>query len=154
MEFNSFGGFERHLLRVATSLPGHRHRMLEKAAKLVVRTAQAKVGVYQPAIGPFSAWPPLAQSTMDTRESLGFPTNQPLLRTRELGDSYAYHVHGAEADIGSPLQKALWMEAGTKNAPPRPVVGPALAQNAEKIVHILGAGMVRAFVGGVMEEII
>lgn len=153
MEFNSFGSFASHLALVAVRVTKSEHKVLERAGKLVLRQAQAKIGVYQPASGPFAAWAPLAESTQASRTALGFTANDPLLRMGELRESYGYEVDGHEVSVGSSLSKALWLEAGTIDMPPRSVVGAALSETAEQVVEILGGGVVGAIIGDHVVEL-
>src|SRR5207248_766217 len=53
----------------------------------IAERAREKLGTYQPAVGPFEAWPPLAEATKAGREAAGFPADEPLLRTGALADS-------------------------------------------------------------------
>jgi hypothetical protein len=146
MDFDSLTLFAGYVEKLASGHPIRKQRALDQVGKLVVRAARAKMGVYQPSAGPFVAWQTLAQSTQNSRAELGFPSNQPMLRMRELGDSYTHSVESDGVSIGSPLPKARWLEQGTSHMTPRSVVGAALVENKEKIVNMLGAAVVRGLV--------
>lgn len=122
-------------------------KALEHVAQKVEATAKAEIGVYQEAIGPFPAWPQLAQSTQDERERLGFSANDPLLRTGELRDSIGHSVSGLEAEIGSDSDIMVYQEMGTSRIPPRPVLGPAAEHNHDVILKELGGAVVAGLLG-------
>jgi hypothetical protein len=121
---------------------------LEFVAQAVEKTAKGEVGVYQDAIGPFSEWPELAQSTQDQREHLGYSANDPLLRDGTMRDSISHKVEELEAQIGSDSDILVWQEFGTATIPPRPVLGPAAEHNHDLIVKELGGAVVAGLIGG------
>ena len=121
---------------------------LEKVAAAVEKTAKGEIGVYQDAIGPFSAWPELAQSTQDDRERLGYSANDPLLRDGTMRDSIEHRVAELEAEIGSDSDILVYQEFGTARIPPRPVLGPAAEHNHDLIMRELGGAVVAGLIGG------
>lgn len=123
-------------------------RGLKKCAVLVENTAKQEIGVYQGAIGPFSPWPALADSTQAERARLGYSPDEPLLRTGELRDSIKHEVDRLHAVIGSKEDKAAWQEFGTDKIPPRPFMGPAVIHNEKQILQILGKTVARGISGG------
>jgi len=60
---------------------------LTEGAQLVKKTAQEKIGEYQPAAGDLPAWAPLSPVTQADRVAKGFSPDNPLLRTGALRDS-------------------------------------------------------------------
>jgi phage gpG-like protein len=147
-EFNSLAAFASHLLAVEAAEVLALHHGLKAVAKAIEATAKAEIGHYQPAVGPFQAWPELADSTKADRVRQGFSENDPLLRTGEMRDSISHEVSGLEAVIGSDSDVMVWQELGTKTIPPRPVLGPAALLNEEKIKEILGKAAARGLLGG------
>lgn len=120
---------------------------LEDVAESIVQTAKDEIGFYQPAVGPFQDWAPLAESTEADKARKGFPLEAPLLRTGEFRDTWEHEVSGFQAVVGSKDKRAPWFEFGTVNMPPRPVLGPAVIHNEHTIRRILG----RAAVIGITE---
>jgi hypothetical protein len=121
---------------------------LERVARKVEATAKAEIGVYQDGIGPFGAWPALAESTQEERSRLGYSPNDPLLRDGTLRDSIGHEVAELEAVIGSTSDIMFYQEFGTARIPPRPVLGPAAERNHEAILEILGGAVVEGLIGG------
>lgn len=137
-EFSSIGAFIAHLATLEGRLALDSREALTDAAKLVEEQAKAEIGTYQPAVGPFAAWPELADSTKEDRASKGYPENEPLLRTGDLRDSISHEVHGLEAIIGSTEDVALYHELGTQHIPPRPFLGTAALFKEKEIVKLIG----------------
>ena len=125
----------------------HEKEALEKAAKLVERTAKAELGHYQDSAGPFGAWPELADRTQDDRVKAGFTANDPGLRTGEMRESIGHAVGDKEAVVGSNDENMVYFELGTVKQPPRSVLGTALVRKTPEVARILGEGVVSALVG-------
>jgi hypothetical protein len=120
---------------------------MEKAAALVEAEAKRVIGTYQEAAGPFEAWAPLANRTLETNTE-----NTPGLVTGEMRDSIGTHVEEHEASIGSNDPKLLWFELGTKSQPSRHVLGTAAVHVEKEVVEMLGHGAVKTLVGGGGQE--
>lgn len=146
--FNSLAEFASHLVVLETSEAIALHKGLDHVAKLIEKTAKSEIGHYQDAVGPFPAWADLADSTEAEKSRLGYPVDAPLLRTGELRESITHETHGFVAIIGSKSKIMEYQEFGTKNIPPRPVIGPAAVRNQENIQKIVGAAAVSGLVGG------
>ncbi|MGH8220883.1 MAG: HK97-gp10 family putative phage morphogenesis protein [Steroidobacteraceae bacterium] len=146
-EFRSFGAFAEHLLVREAAVVAAWHEVLEPIGAAVAKTARAKIGEYQSAEGPFPAWEPLAESTVEDRIARGYAPDEPLLRTGELQDSISHAVEGLEAAVGSTSEIAVYQELGTERMPPRPFLGPAVYQHARQIVEALGAVTVNGLTG-------
>lgn len=123
-------------------------RALEQCAVLVERTAKQEIGTYQDAVGPFPAWPQLANSTQEERARLGFTPDDPLLRRGDLRDSIEHETEQFRTVIGSKSEIAAYQEFGTSRIPPRPFIGPAVVHNEKKIVKLLGGAVARGISGG------
>ncbi len=147
-EFKSIGEFVKHLATVKVAEGLAVRSGLKRAAKLVEKQAKAEIGHYQKSVGPFQAWPELAESTREDRVQKGFTENDPLLRTGGLRDSISHQVSGLEAVIGSSSQVALWQELGTPKMPPRPFLGTALAHKEKQVVKLIGDHTVSALIDG------
>lgn len=145
-EFTSLGQFARHLATLEVGVALALRSGLDEVAVAVRDKAKDEIGTYQPAIGPFPAWSPLAESTIADRAAEGYSPDEPLLRTGEMRDSIDKDVSGMEATIGSTSDIAVYQELGTDKIPPRPFLGPAVLHNEELIKRILG----RAFVAGLL----
>ena len=134
------------------------HPVMDHIGEEVAHTAKDKLGLYNPAIGPFPAWAPLAESTKQQRSQAGFTENEPLLRDGALRDAIQHEAHAdhviigvrsgptsdGKADIGD---IGYWQEMGTASIPPRPFLQPALYQNQEHIVKLIGDHVVKKLKG-------
>lgn len=147
-EFGDVATFAAHLLTLNAAIEESTHRGLKKVATIIERDAKAQIGYYQPEVGPFQDWAPLADSTEVEKARLGYPSDAPLLREGDLRDSIEHEVAGHEAVIGSKSDIAEYQEFGTNTIPPRPFIGPAAFKNKEAIQHILGASLVHGLIGG------
>ena len=139
--------FIAHLGGATTRMDAARHAALERSAKLVEAEAKRLIGEYQDAAGPFPPWADLADRTKDERTRLGFPEDEPGLRTGEMRDSISHRVERAEAVVGSNNDKMVYFELGTVKQPPRSVLGGALVRNEEHVARILGEAAVAALIG-------
>ncbi len=146
MQFTSFGAFALHLVTLQSQQLREQEKGLEKVATAIEKTAKSELGVYQPAAGPFSAWPALAESTKEDRSAKGFPADEPLLRTGTLRNSISHQVKGSHAAVGSTSEVMVAQELGTARIPPRPVLGPAAIRNKKVIQKVLG----RAVLNGLL----
>lgn len=124
------------------------HKGMEDVGAVIERRAKEEIGEYQPAVGPFQAWPELAEVTKEDRLRLGFSENDPLFRTGELRDSLSHEAHGLEVAIGSTNETMVYHEFGTPKMPPRPVLGTAAFSSKEKVMAILGRAAAIGIAGG------
>lgn len=147
-EFADVATFAMHLLTLNAAIEHHAHKGLGKAAKIIERDAKRQIGHYQPEVGPFQDWAPLADSTEAEKARLGYPADAPLLRDGQLRDSIQHEVSGLEAVVGSKSDIAEYQEFGTRTIPPRPFIGPAAFKNKEAVQKILGASLVQGLIGG------
>jgi HK97 gp10 family phage protein len=83
-------------------------------------------------VGPFQAWAPLAESTIESKASQhlgkdGDPRTM-LYATGELHDSINYKVYSGKKEVvlGTDCPHAGFLEYGTGKMPPRPFVAPAM----------------------------
>lgn len=139
----SLASFSTHLAEMAVNTILSLNVGLHAAANVIEKDAKEKIGHYQDDSGPFPAWEPLADSTEEEKDRLGYPLNAPLLREGDLRDSIQHEVHMLEAIVGSKSPIAAYQEFGTDRIPPRPFIGPAAFENKEKIEGLLGAATVR-----------
>jgi|GEM_PF-340582 phage gpG-like protein len=148
MEVFDLEGFAVYLTHCAEK-GKQSHLGLELCAQIVEQTAKAEIGEYQPEAYPFPAWAPLAESTLEQKEKLGYsPPDNPLWRTGALRDSISHEVENDIATIGSDSEVMVYHEFGTSKMPMRPVLGPALMNNLKNIDAILG----HAATGGFIRE--
>lgn len=113
--------------------------------KEIEETAKEEIGVYQPAVGPFEAWSPLAESTKADRVRSGYSEDDPLLRSGELKNSIESEVVGLAAIVGTKSDIGYWKEAGTDHIPPRPFIGPAYVRKIDPLMESIGRAISRGF---------
>lgn len=148
MEFKSFGAFAAHLIALHARDKIVEHEALEHACVEIEDRAKAKFGEYQAEAGPFAAWAPLAQSTIDDRVAKGFTPDDPLLRSGETRDSIDHKVVANEGHVGSDSDVLLWLELGTSKMPPRSTLGAAAFEMGPKIAEEIGLEFVAFLSGG------
>lgn len=116
---------------------------LEYAAQVVEKAAKEELGTYQRKnMGAFAPWAELSDSTKANRRQAQstYGENAPLLRDGDLRASISHEtdISGHEAVIGTPLEKAIYLELGTKNMAPRSFLGLAAHRSRKKIIRIVG----------------
>jgi hypothetical protein len=146
-EFN-LAGFAAHLAVLSHEMHAHTEQGLHRALQVIQDDAVAQIGHYQDAIGNFSGWPALADSTEAQKARLGYPLDAPLLRTGELRESFSHQVEGHTGVVGSTDETMLYHELGTSKMPPRPVLGPAIVRSERKVEAIVGRSLVEGILGG------
>lgn len=136
---HSLTDFARDLARFEGLFMVEQREALEKACQIVEDEAKRVIGSYD------YGWQQLAPSTQAERVRLGYPANEPLLRSGDLRDSISHYLEGADlvpheisGYVGSPSKIALYQELGTSRIPPRSYLGGA-ARAKEMEVHELGA---------------
>lgn len=143
-EFSDLGAFAAHLAKRAVKTVAVLQAASEAIGVLVEKTAKAEIGHYQEAVGPFPAWAELADSTKESRLAAGYTENDPLLASGELQESFSHQSTALEVIVGTPEEKMIYLEFGTSKMPPRPVLGPAVFTNKEKIEAIAGTAAMSA----------
>ena len=144
----SLASFAEHLVMREIATLEALHHGLDAVAKKIEATAKEEIGVYQPEVGPFQEWAPLADSTENEKARLGYAVDAPLLRDGTLRDSIKHEVAGLEAVVGSESDIAAYQEFGTDKIPPRPFIGPAAFRNKENIEKMIGGAVVTGLIGG------
>lgn len=146
--FENIPSFLVHLASAAVAVKQAEHSSLKKAALLIQNEAKREIGHYQSAVGPFPEWAPLAESTEAQKASKGYRANAPLEATGEMRDNITHQISSLDAVIGSPDERAVFHEFGTSKMPPRPIFGPAVYKNLEKLHFIIGAEVVAGIIDG------
>lgn len=113
--------------------------------KEIEETAKEEIGVYQPAVGPFEAWAPLAESTKADRVRSGYTEDDPLERSGELKNSIEIEIVGLAGIVGTKSEIGLWQEVGTDRIPPRPFIGPAYVRKIDPLMESIGRAIRRGF---------
>lgn len=150
-QFASFEEFAQHLSKVVGRVNPERRTALRAIGAVVTATAKEKIGEYQPEVSApgadFLAWPALAEATVEDRVRQGFTPNDPLLRTGDMRDTILAVVEGDKVAVGSVDPIADYQERGTASIPPRPFLGPAMAEHLEDAEKRLKTAVERAFEG-------
>lgn len=142
MDLNMFAREMSHAsARIATEL----EVVFRVIVKEIKETAKEEIGVYQPAVGPFDAWAPLATSTKADRVRQGYTEDDPLLRSGELRNSIESEVVGLAAIVGTKSQIGFWQEIGTDRIPPRPFIGPAYVRKIDPLMKSIEHAISRGF---------
>lgn len=153
-DFDSPIRFAEHLLRLEAGRHVILGDALETSLVILEKDMVSQIGEYQDAVGPYPEWAPLADSTMEDKERGGYaPPDNPLLRDGDLRESFQHERNGLEGVVGSTDPKMEFHEFGTVKMPPRPVVGPALENEREKINHLLGRAVVNVVLGGKLDQV-
>jgi HK97 gp10 family phage protein len=144
--------FAAHLVKLSIAGTILTDAMLEHVGAVVEKAAKDKIGDdEQAAAGPFASWAPLAQSTIEEKEYLGYvdhvSANDSLLRTGELRDSIEHKIGHQEVHIGSDSPVAEYQELGTSKIPPRSFLGGAAFEQTPKIIKKLGVEMEAFLIG-------
>lgn len=137
----TFGEAAEFFRSLAGRAEAARREGLEVGIKVALEESKSELGRYQPAAPPFGEWKPLAEATRDERRDLGFPEDEPLLRTGELRAAIESNVEGDTAAIGVPSRE---VGDGSRKNPFRDIG--LVAQNQELGVTIPA----RSFLGGAM----
>jgi len=137
MSIYTIDQFISKLATMAVAVTIAEHKGLEAAAKIVETEAKSEFGKYQGAIGGYAKWEELAEATKDDRTRKGYTPDDPLLRSGGLRDSISHETRALEAVIGSDSDLMVFHELGTKNMPPRAVLGPALLRKEDEVVKKL-----------------
>lgn len=141
MSLMSFGELGRALAAVG-ELDAAKHIAMEKACVLIEEEAKSAIGSY------VYGWPQLAESTQEQRVALGFPANEPLLRTGELRDSIGHIVESGNLGfVGTNNKVAAWQEFGTAKIPPRPFLGGAVDAKGQEAADLFGVSVHAAITG-------
>lgn len=147
-EFKNIGEMIAHIAVMDAAVTLELRHSLKKCAVDIETNAKSEIGEYQPRVGSFAAWEPLADSTEAEKARLGFPLDAPLERTGELRDSISYQVEGLEAVIGSDSDIMVYQELGTEHIPPRAVMGPAAIHSHKFIEKTLGKAVAEGILYG------
>jgi hypothetical protein len=135
------------ILETASLTVGHQLTIVVRDyAKEVEKESKAEIGNYQPATGPFDAWPDLAESTQVDRVRKGYSANEPELRTGELRDSIKSEASGLSSIAGSTSPIMLYQENGTPTMPPRAIIGMAYIRKLDFLEEEIGRCVMRSFV--------
>jgi hypothetical protein len=120
-----------------------KHAAVEEACVMVQERAKDLIGV------PRREWPPLAPETLARKAGI----NTPLLESGKLRASVSHTViDSSHGEVGSDLDRALWMECGTsRGAPPRPFLSLAAHQEgpavAKMVAKTMGASIAAGLAG-------
>ena len=146
-EFTSLTEFGLHLVSLEATQAVALSSALERVLVHIEAEAKAEIGHYQPAVGPFAAWAPLADTTEAEKARLGYDVDAPLERTLDLRDSISHQAGVLEGIIGSTSDVMVYEELGTLTIPPRAVLGPAAVRCRAFIEKEIGEAAVAGLLG-------
>jgi phage gpG-like protein len=150
-EFDSILGLAENLLHLEVGMHELVGKSLDTALVILEKDMVHQIGEYQGKVGPYPAWADLAESTEEEKARLGAPADAPLERFGDLMQSFQHERDGDEGIVGSTDKVMEYHEWGTDRMPPRPVVGPALERNRERIEALIGRATVELIAGGKLE---
>lgn len=140
---NSFAQLAEKLQEKTWLLKTNAQTAVAVSAVKVQSTAKTKFGTYQPGVGGFPAWAPLAESTIKQKERAG-GGEDPLIghyvhktggrAGGQLRGSILVQIGVMEATVGTNDKIGTYQEFGTSRIPPRPFLRPALYQNQSEIM--------------------
>lgn len=132
---------------------------LDAAGEMIVHAAQATIGEYQDAAGPFKAWPELTEATLEGGVSaeghyfpgkieLGYaPPDNPLLRTGHMRGSIEHAATESEVIVGTHDPVAADQEFGTVHIPARSFIGASTFRKAHEATDLAVKFIINAFAG-------
>lgn len=139
-QFKSFDAFTKHIEKIPLQYDEKELKTLIFLGIYLQNMMKDKIGHLQQGAGEFETWEPLAESTIADKKRLGYVYNDeynPLLRTGELRDSIKYTASKNNLVLGSDDQNMVYQEMGTKNIPPRSVMGLTMFKEKKHIVGVL-----------------
>jgi hypothetical protein len=106
-----------------------KHAALEEACLILEGRAKNLIG------HPQAGWMPLAAETLARKDGI----NTPLLETGTLRSSITHTVIDSNhAEVGSDLDRAVWMELGTsRGTPPRSYLAKAAMESGPAVVKVV-----------------
>lgn len=147
-EFNSFGEAALHLVTLAVEIEETLGTGLDAVLDRIKWTAESEMGVYQPEVGPFTAWAALTDATENQKIRDGYSPDLPLIARGDMLASFDTERHELVGVAGAKDPKMEWHEFGAGHVPPRPVWGPAGFRNKKTIEMLIGAATVSGLIGG------
>ncbi len=139
-QFNSFAKFAKHIEKVSKQYDEKEHKALEYLGEYLEQQAKNTIGHLQTGGGEFADWKPLAATTIAEKKRLGYAYNSefnPLLREGDLRESIHHMVVLHSLFVGSASDIMVYQEMGTKNIPPRSVLGLTMFKEKYMIVLVL-----------------
>lgn len=131
------------MIRCQVSITLHHFDTFPSAHFLQCR--QWPPGLNKPAVGPFEAWAPLAESTKADRIRSGYTEGDRLERSGKLKNSIQSEVVGLAAIVGTKSEIGFWQEVGTDRIPPRPFIGPAYIRKIDPLMNAIGLAVTKGF---------
>jgi len=174
-EFRSIRDFVRYLETLQPKVEVAAQLGLHEGGRMIQEEAQHEIGHYQTAAGPFAAWAPLADTTLNGytdqhghhhpgKIEMGFsPPDNPLLRTHELQEHIELSAQRNRVIVGVPDEVvgdgtpenptrniglvAELMEFGDREMPARSFLGRAAFVKAEAAARAVGHAIYLAMIG-------
>lgn len=156
----TFAGLAQKMIAMPTKIEATVAVALKKSAVEVHKTAVAKFGEYQPAVGPYPAWELLTLDTLHQKMDLAGGGADPLIgHYPKGGENSLYPValrqsltievneSAMTASVGTNDPIAKWQEFGTTKGnviPPRPFLRPALYESDDYIKRVINEAIAAA----------
>ena len=154
----TFAGLAKKMITMPEKIEATVAVALKKSAVEVQKTAVAKFGEYQPAVGPYPAWELLTLDTLHQKMDLAGGGADPLIGHYPKGgentlypvalrQSFTIEVNESAmtASVGTNDPIAEWQEFGTKRGiPPRPFLRPALYESDAYIKRVINEAIAAA----------
>lgn len=138
--------------RLAGQTKANQAGAMREVGKLLETSAKGLIG--QEGVngaGGFPDWAPLADSTVDAKKKKGqtgrISATDPLYGTGKLRDSIRSTSSLRRVTLGSSSPIMKYMEQGTKNMPPRSVLGITVSSKAEEATSIIARRILGPVVG-------
>jgi hypothetical protein len=124
----------------AIDIEAAKRAALEEACLIVEARAKNLIG------HPQAGWEPLAAETLRRKDGV----NTPLLETGGLRSSIEHKViDSSHAEVGSDLDRAVWMELGTsRGTPPRSYLAKAAMESGPAVAKVVAKTVGAAIASG------
>jgi phage gpG-like protein len=123
----------------AADIEAAKRAAIEEACVIVEERSKGLMG------HPNDHWPPLAPETLKRKDGV----NTPLLETGEMRASISHTViDSSHGEVGSNLDRSVFIEMGTSRIPPRPFLSLAAHQSGPDVAKVVAKTVGAAIASG------